>query len=274
MAKWFVLHTLDAFEQHPNMIGHRSKQKLKGIKKENEIVYYAKGDKVIVGIFKIVSNMYQLKDDPYPDWDDDYVFKIKPIVKPPKGQFIFIRDMLNKIPLKFLPQGKIGVKFKDKTTIPLPNEDFKKIRRYVEKYKAPPPLFQGTSNDAGLGKEMELKVMRHAPTNEDGVVALFIEFRKDLGFPTIEFIRKGFPDCAALEVDKKTGLRNRKFIEFEFESKGFQIHMEKPEERDIKCDYVVCWEHNLKSCPIKVIELKTRIPEILRGKREKKAISI
>jgi hypothetical protein len=111
--------------------------------------------------------------------------------------------------------------------------------------------------DDVVGEPMELQVMRWTPTNEMGVVALFIEFRKQLGFPIIEVIRVRFPDAAVFESSSKGYVR--KYIEFEFKSSGYKAHLKSKR----KCHYVVCWENDWKDCPIPVIELKREIPAIL-----------
>lgn len=108
-----------------------------------------------------------------------------------------------------------------------------------------------------VGEPMELQVMRWTPTNEMGVVALFIEFRKELGFPLIEFIRTRFPDAAVFESSSKGYIR--RYIEFEFKSSGYKAHVKSKR----KCHYVVCWENDWKDCPIPVLELKQMIPDIL-----------
>jgi len=114
-----------------------------------------------------------------------------------------------------------------------------------------------TDLDDIVGKPMELGVMRWTPTNEMGVVALFIEHRKELGFPLIEFIRTKFPDAAVFENSSKGYIR--RYIEFEFKSSGFKAHLKSKR----KCHYVVCWEHDWKDCPVPVRELKREIPVIL-----------
>ena len=111
-----------------------------------------------------------------------------------------------------------------------------------------------------VGEPMELKVMRWAPTNEMGVVALFIEFRRALGFPIVEVIRTSFPDAAVFQASTKGYVR--KYIEFEFKSSRYKSHLKSKR----KCHYVVCWEHDWKDCPVNVIELRDEIPKILAKK--------
>jgi len=115
--------------------------------------------------------------------------------------------------------------------------------------------------DDVVGEPMELEVMRWTPTNEMGVVALFIEFRKELGFPIIEIIRTKFPDSVVFENSSEGYIR--KYIEFEFRSSGYKSHLKSKR----KCHYVICWEHDWKDCPIPVIELKNEIPKILKNIR-------
>jgi hypothetical protein len=112
--------------------------------------------------------------------------------------------------------------------------------------------------DEVVGEPMDLRVMRWAPTNEMGVVALFIEFRKELGFPHIEIIRTRFPDAAVFEQTSNNRFV-RKYIEFEFKSSGYKSHLKSKR----KCHYVVCWENDWKDCPIPVVELKKQIPNII-----------
>ena len=114
--------------------------------------------------------------------------------------------------------------------------------------------------DDVVGEAMELGVMRWTPTNEMGVVALFIEYRKQLGFPIIEVIRTRFPDAVVFETSPKGHVR--RYIEFEFKSSGFKAHLKSKR----KCDYVVCWEHDWKDCPLPVRELKREISAILASR--------
>ncbi len=108
-----------------------------------------------------------------------------------------------------------------------------------------------------VGDPMELGVMRWTPTNEMGVVALFVGFREELGFPIIEVIRTRFPDAAVFM--KVSNGYVRKYIEFEFRASGFKAHLKTKR----KCHYVVCWENDWKDCPVPVIELKKVIPNLL-----------
>lgn len=89
-----------------------------------------------------------------------------------------------------------------------------------------------------------------APTNEAGVMVLFGAMAADLGFQILR-IQTEYPDGEALRL--VAGRRQQRVIfEFEFESRNFQRHGHDP----LKCDLIVCWEHNWPECPLEVLELK------------------
>jgi hypothetical protein len=92
-----------------------------------------------------------------------------------------------------------------------------------------------------------------APTNEAGVVVLFAIMAQDLGF-VITMVQTDFPDCEAMrEVERGRWQRVR--IEFEFESRNFQLHRHAAQD----CDLIICWNHNWEESPLEVLELKRAI---------------
>ncbi|HZI56590.1 MAG TPA: hypothetical protein VFF39_07430 [Verrucomicrobiae bacterium] len=100
------------------------------------------------------------------------------------------------------------------------------------------------------GTPLHLPGMAHAPTNEAGVLCLFAMLATKLGF-TVLRMQSEFPDCEALRrVDK--GRCQRLWIEFEFESRNFQLHVHDEKQ----CDLIVCWVHNWPECPLPVLELQ------------------
>lgn len=177
------------------------------------------------------------------DWGDNYD-------KFNKGAISF-RDKNH-----FLPQEIDWVLTFIASYVESDNERFL-IDEDVLKTKVPLSVDDESEIDDLVGEPMELQVMRWTPTNEMGVVALFIEFRRELGFPIIEIIRTSFPDAAVFESSSKGYIR--KYIEFEFRSSGYKSHIRSKR----KCDYVVCWEHDWKDCPMPVRELKTEVPKII-----------
>ncbi|MBN8597480.1 MAG: hypothetical protein J0L78_07375 [Planctomycetes bacterium] len=113
---------------------------------------------------------------------------------------------------------------------------------------------------ATYGKPLNFDFLRHAPVNEAGVVYLFGCLATTLGY-SVEAIQIGFPDCEAKRKGKDGRLR-RVRVEFEFESRNFELH-----KHDASgCDVIVCWHHNWKECPLHVVELKSELEKL-----EKKA---
>jgi hypothetical protein len=97
------------------------------------------------------------------------------------------------------------------------------------------------------------EVMSYAPTNEQGVVGLFMAEAKRLGYRILR-LQTGYPDCEAMR-EVAPGRWQRVRIEFEFESRNFLAHGHRPGD----CDLIVCWEHNWQNCPVEVIELRKAI---------------
>lgn len=108
------------------------------------------------------------------------------------------------------------------------------------------------------GAPINFRGLRHAPTNEQGVVYLFGIVSYDLGI-IVESVQASFPDCEAKRcIDPKGNRWERVLIEFEYRSSNFRDHGHDPG----KCDLIVCWEHDWSECPVKVIELRKVIQEL------------
>jgi hypothetical protein len=106
-----------------------------------------------------------------------------------------------------------------------------------------------------FGAPIAFRGVRHAPTNEQGVVYLFGMVSFELGF-IVEAIQPGYPDCEAKRcVDAKLNRWQRVRIEFEFCSSNFREHGHDP----AGCDLIVCWEHDWPECPLEVIQLRSVI---------------
>jgi hypothetical protein len=267
MNYWLIIHSLKAFDQHPDLIGTEEKlsKKITGVCKGDKIVYYATGDSVIVGTFDVIGKKQHVEDDD--SWQGPHVcMKIKARKLASRPLFIKIHDFIANMapPLSLFPDRKfVPVKLKDKTAVKITEKDFKAIEKFIKTYKPAEQLFKGLANDENLGEPMDLEVMNYAPTSEQGVVALFSHFMrriKNHQFVKIEFIRLGFPDACAIEKEGNT--YSRKYIEFEFKASKFKEHIKKSSHRNIKCDYVVCWENDFQTCPIKVIELKKDVKDV------------
>lgn len=268
MKYWLVIHSLKAFQEHPDYFGaeKRREGQLKKIKKGDKIVYYATGDSVIVGTFEIIEGRTEWTNDKY--WTGHMVcMKIKQRYLTRGPHFLPIQEVLGKAakPISIFPDREFKPIFlKGRTAIEITNNDFNEIEKLVKTWKPERDLFKGQPNDGNLGEPMDLGILNYAPTSEQGVVALFVHFMDKLKshkFVKIEFIRDGFPDACVIE--KEGNIYNRKYVEFEFLASKFKEHVKNKDHRDIRCDYVICWENDYFSCPIEVIELKSEIAKLM-----------
>jgi Homing endonuclease associated repeat len=108
------------------------------------------------------------------------------------------------------------------------------------------------------GEPIDFRGLRHAPTNEQGVVYLFGMVSRELGF-SIEAIQQAYPDCEAKYLyDRRRNVWAKARIEFEFKASHFREHAHDPDQ----CDYIVCWENDWPDCPVRVIELRKEILKI------------
>jgi len=114
------------------------------------------------------------------------------------------------------------------------------------------PIFGGPRKKSTLrGEVLEGVPLRHAPTNELGVVFIFAHLANKWRI-RVDEIQPGFPDCTAYQ--KVRGQEKRIRIEFEFRSRNFKIHGHDPS----LCDCIVCWEHNWPDAPagLQIVELR------------------
>ena len=262
MRYYLVIHDVPSFQQHGDWIGRKAKivpPDFQALSRGDGIVYYCKEDLVVTGTFKVGSAPRLVDDDGA--WEDRHVVvTIEPVAEAEPPHYVPVKKMLEELdpPLTIFPEGKLrGIKLRGRTFVPITKQDFQAVTRYVRAYKHENVLFQGPSNDAGLGQPGNFGAMNYAPTSEQGVVALFVWHMKTLGFVHLEFIRQGFPDACAIEAKGTT--YERKYIEFEYKSSGFRQHVNSDKHRNIRCDYVVCWEHDYPTCPVPVIELRSRV---------------
>jgi len=275
------------YENHPNRIARDSEPDTEsptGLKPENpiiqqikhghEIVYYATTDRVVVGIFKVVSDCKLINerarlDNKY-DWKNVFSLRIKPedgyVARPP--YYVYYGDIKEELKGKLKKFFKYPVKRRGVATR-LDGKDFKEIKRFVKRYiqkghDTQPlnltPKEKRKPNDVeneDVQKIRRSRFMTYAPIAEDGVVALFVHFMRELGFRKLEFIRKEFPDACA--VDRHGG---EKYIEFELRSSGFaKDHLRNPKHNIIRCDFVVCWKHDCRTIEkdVDVIELSSKL---------------
>ena len=270
-SHWFVIHDLESFNQHPDLIGSRVKEpgvprpsygRFSTIKNGDKIVYYAKGDMIVIGIFEIISSMEYLIDDP--KWGEIMVFKIKPETMPPEGYALNFKSLIDNPATKFrLFSEKEKWRFQiwGHTCRPLSKEDFELIKdniinkNHLIKISAEVPEEKVRRR---IGSPFPTIGLLYQPIDEFGVVFLFSKHHKKLGFPFILRIGNKFPDATVLDENGEM-----KDVELEYRSSNFKTHRHDPE----KCDYIVCWEHDWDDYPsplIQIIELRDALKDIFR----------
>jgi hypothetical protein len=87
----------------------------------------------------------------------------------------------------------------------------------------------------------------YLPMSESEVIHLFSKLHESLGFKFIKELRILFPDCIAIDEQN-----NEIRIEFEYRTSSFLTHKHDPS----LCDLIICWEHDWKECPVKVLSFK------------------
>jgi len=122
---------------------HGSRQPVYGrfddIRKGDKVVYYATRDKVIVGIFDVVSDMEYLKSDP--EWGEELVYRIKPEVLPPRGKYLDFKALIKDPSVKFdLFPDKERWRYQiwGHTCRPLTKNDFNLIYQQIQKLRTEP----------------------------------------------------------------------------------------------------------------------------------------
>lgn len=277
MNYWLVIHDRSALLEEPNRIGKtmRLKGKISKIKKGDKVLYYLRGESVIVNSYDVVSvgSVYKNDDPTRKTWRGEFwAYKIKKRLNRAEVGAP-MREICEEVNLDLFPHRSFqGYTLMQRTAIKISKRDFQKIERYLKSYKPKETeLFKGPANEGDLGQPMDLEILNYAPTSEQGVVVLFSAFMKRLpyGFVKMEFVRSGFPDACVLQ---KNGTHfSRKYIEFEFKASSFRTHEKNTNHRNTRCDYVVCWENDYPNCPVKVIDLKTELRKVISDSSLKQA---
>jgi len=134
-------------------------------------------------------------------------------------------------------------------------ENLKKYKIQFERQSMTQLTTKKTDTYPLVGPPINFRGFMYAPVNENGVIFLFSKVAGDLGI-TIEGVQVKFPDAFGKQYEKDKG--HPVTIEFEYRSSDYQRHGHPKE----GCDLIVCWEHDWKECPIKVIELKSIVKEL------------
>lgn len=137
-----------------------------------------------------------------------------------------------------------------------PATDSLVFTRYL--YKTfPPPKPTPVSEQFGL---LSFAGLLFEPENEMGVVSLFSMYHRELDFPFIVKIQKGFPDATVIDTEGNTVT-----IEFEYIASNFIQHGH-PQKG---CDLIVCWENDLsQNQPLgpSILVLKDKMRSLIKGR--------
>ena len=137
MAYWLVLHSLKSFSEHNDMIGIVSAtgrpepmyRPFSKIKKFDRIAYYAIRDSVIVGLFKVISDMEYSDDEA---WGPSCIYHVTPEILPPSGKVLDFTDLANDTKLKldlFPARRNWQTYLRGHACRPLSERDYGLIRR-------------------------------------------------------------------------------------------------------------------------------------------------
>lgn len=255
MKYWWIIQSLEAYNQHPNLIGCGLKQgtdkpthrQFSEIEKGDHIVYYATGDKVLIGIFEVTSGKEMLRNDS--EWKDSMVYQIQPAFMPTEGFFVDWRKLLfdhtvsfDLFPKKHRWQYRIWKHYIHQ----LSKEDYEIIKNAIlsRRYEMAIETEEKTISER-LGPAFGTIDLLFEPVDEMGVVYLFAKHHREIGFPFIVKLRSKYPDVIAIDTKGE-----RKLIELEFRASSFN-HDPKD------CDYIVCWIDDLDE------EIKKKLPQII-----------
>src|SRR5579875_94486 len=282
MTNWFIIQSLQSYSEHPDWIGCGFKEgtedpihgMFKRIQKGDKVAYYATGDKVVVGIFEVISKEMEIvHGDKY--WSDPIgIYRLQQYALPPKGQYLDFKKLLfsKENSFELFPD-------KDRWTYViwnhyihrLSNRDLVTIERALSDSRyltniegsnvADSDLREKTITDR-LGSPFETPGLLFEPIDEMGVVYLFATHHKRLGFPYVVRLRDKFPDAIVIDSHGE-----RKTIELEHKASNFIVHKHALN----GCDYAICWENDAeigkgKSGP-RVIALKEALSDILTPRR-------
>ena len=260
MKYWWIIQSLESFDQHSDMIGCSLKKgtdqpihkQFSKIKKGDNIVYYVTGDKALLGIFEVTSEMEILNDDA--EWGDIATYKIKPEIMPTTGYYLDWKKLLfdPNVSFDLFPnKDRWPYKIWNRYIHPLTQSDYETIKNAIltHKYESKIEVEEKTISER-LGPAFGIIDLLFEPVDEMGVVYIFARHHREIGFPFIVKLRRKFPDAIAIDTKGE-----RKLIELEFRSSNFN--------HDPKgCDFIVCWVNDVEE------KLKKRLPEIIDLKKE------
>lgn len=275
MTNWFIIQDLQSFSEHPDWIGCELKEdseepihgQFKNVKKGDKVAYYGKGDKVIAGIFEVLSDkMEVIQDDPY--WTGPMgIYRLKPISLPPEGQQLDFKKLLftNGVTFQLFPEkSQWGHVLWNHYIYALSDQDLQIIQKHISDSQFLTTPDEGVEEKIiieRLGSPFETANLLFEPIDEMGVVYLFASYHRKLGFPYVVRLRSRFPDATVITSRGETKTAELEFRAVNFLNQGHPLD---------GCDFIVCWENDWEDAPENapsIISLKVALADIFAPRR-------
>jgi hypothetical protein len=276
LSNWWIIQSLESYKQHPDLIGCQLREnsnelkhpRFAEIKKGDKIVYYATGDRVVVGIFEVTSESEILRNDD--KWTRPIsVYHIVPSLVPPDGEVLDFKALLTDpdVQFKLFPKkNRWQYLIWNHYIHSLADSDVQVVRSAIQSGKYLVPLIEEETSRPvmeRIGEPFKNVDLLYEPVDEMGLVYLFARYHKELGFPYVVKIRAKFPDVIAMDAKGE-----RVTIELEYKSSNYSNN------HPLKgCDYIVCWEDDWDNPPSalepEIISVKERLPDIFKIRMER-----
>ena len=275
MANWCIIQSVESYKQHPDLIECQLKEnsnelkhpRFAEVRKGDKIVYYARGDKVVIGIFEVRSESEILQDDP--KWTHPIsVHHISPSTMPPDGKVLDFKTLLMDpvVEFKLFPKkNRCQYMIWNHYIHALSDTDVQVIKAAIQSGRYLVPLSEDAPSNPvmeRIGEAFRNTDLLYEPVDEMGLVYLFARCHRELGFPYVVKIRSKFPDVIAMDANG-----GRVTIELEYKSSSYNNNHPLD-----GCDYIVCWEDDWDNPPSslkpEIISIKENLRDIFKMRME------
>lgn len=127
MTDWIVIHSLASYARHSDLVGKTEEEApswLKEMKRGERLVYYAEGDRLVMDIGEINSEIQRLEEDEF--WPGCWVRNFRSFFPLQKGQLLTLEELK-----RVSPTARSAVFHS--AYIKLPDGEFDKILAYAKK---------------------------------------------------------------------------------------------------------------------------------------------
>jgi hypothetical protein len=159
LKRWLVIHDLITYDKYNDKIFNKARSKSKKpiselfgqIKKDDLVVYYAVLNRVVVGLFKVISDLNYTQSDKH-DYPMTF-YNIRPIKTPKKGHFVDFQKLIKDPNIQFECFEKEAVlNFDDDhICLKLSEQDYDKIENAFSNMQYLKPIEEVTNpNNVGV----------------------------------------------------------------------------------------------------------------------------